>query len=138
MGRPRGSKNKVTILREAHRARIDALREPEIIDALHIIERAARHFFIRAEMGVNARRKQSDIDEDYKQAAALARIGLSRPQRARRYTFPSRKRLLLRQRCVPSADASVPPSPILAASARSFRPRGACLWSGGHSHRSDR
>ena len=54
--------------------RIDALREPEIIDNLHVIERAARHFFIRAEMGLNAGRKQSEIDQDYKQAAALAAL----------------------------------------------------------------
>ena len=54
--------------------RIDALREPEIIDNLHVIERAARHFFIRAEMGLNAGRKQSEIDQDNKQAAALAAL----------------------------------------------------------------
>jgi hypothetical protein len=74
MGRPKGAKNKLTILREAHKAHVDALREPEIIDSLHILERSARHFFMRAEMGVNAGRKQSDIDQDYKQAAALAAL----------------------------------------------------------------
>jgi hypothetical protein len=74
MGRPKGAKNRLTILREAHMTRIDALREPEIIDNLHVIERAARHFFIRAEMGLNAGRKQSEIDQDYKQAAALAAL----------------------------------------------------------------
>ena len=31
-----------------------------------------RHFFIRAEMGKNAGRKHEEVDEDYKQAAALA------------------------------------------------------------------
>jgi hypothetical protein len=61
-------------LRQAHKARIDALREPEIVDSLHILERSARHFFMRAEMGVNAGRKQSEIDQDYKQAAALAAL----------------------------------------------------------------
>jgi hypothetical protein len=71
---PADVKNKLTILREAHKARIDALREPEIIDSLHILERSARHFFMRAEMGVNAGRKQSEIDQDYKQAAALAAL----------------------------------------------------------------
>jgi hypothetical protein len=59
-------------LREAHKARVDALREPEIVDSLHVLERSMRHFFIRAEMGANAGRKQADVDEDYKQAAALA------------------------------------------------------------------
>jgi hypothetical protein len=74
MGRPKGAKNKLTILREAHKTRIDALREPEIIDSLYILERSARYFFMRAEMGVNAGRKQSEIDQDYKQAAALAAL----------------------------------------------------------------
>ena len=96
------------------------LSEPEIIDALHIIERAARHFFIRAEMGVNARRKRSDIDEDYKQAAALVRIGLSRPQRARRYTFPSKEAATPEAALRPQRRRFRSPSPILAASARSF------------------
>jgi hypothetical protein len=40
----------------------------------HILERSARHFFMRAEMGVNAGRQQSEIDQDYKQAAALAAL----------------------------------------------------------------
>jgi hypothetical protein len=74
VGRPKGSKNKLTLLREAHKARLDALREPEIIDSLHILERAARHFFIRAEMGVNAGRKQSEVDADYEKAAHLAAL----------------------------------------------------------------
>jgi hypothetical protein len=34
---------------------------------------AMRHFFIRAEMGKNAGRKQAEVDEDYKQAAVLLR-----------------------------------------------------------------
>jgi hypothetical protein len=33
-----------------------------------------RHFFIRAEMGKNAGRKKEEVDEDYKQAAALAAL----------------------------------------------------------------
>jgi hypothetical protein len=31
-----------------------------------------RHFFIRAEAGKNAGRKKEEVDEDHKQAAALA------------------------------------------------------------------
>jgi hypothetical protein len=54
------------------KARIDGLREPEIVDSLHVLERSMRYFFIRAEMGVNAGRKQAEVDEDYKQAAAFA------------------------------------------------------------------
>ena len=54
--------------------RIDALREPEIIDNLHVIERAARHFFIRAEIGKNTSRSQSEVDADYEKAAHLAAL----------------------------------------------------------------
>ena len=33
-----------------------------------------QHFFIRAEMGKSAGRKAEEVDEDYKQAAALAAL----------------------------------------------------------------
>jgi hypothetical protein len=39
-----------------------------------VIEMAAKHFFIRAEMGKNAGRRQSEVDEDYSQAAHLAAL----------------------------------------------------------------
>jgi hypothetical protein len=52
-----------------------AIRDPdEIVDMLHVIEKAASYFFTRAEMGKNAGRKQSEVDEDYKQAAHLAAL----------------------------------------------------------------
>ena len=35
---------------------------------------SAQHFFIRAEMGKNAGRNTLQVDEDYKQAAALAAL----------------------------------------------------------------
>jgi hypothetical protein len=35
---------------------------------------AAKHFFIRAEMGKNAGRKQSEVDDDYRRAAHLAAL----------------------------------------------------------------
>jgi len=34
-----------------------------------------RHFFIRAEMGKNAGGKKEEVDDYYKQAAALAALG---------------------------------------------------------------
>jgi hypothetical protein len=56
-----------TLLREAEEA-LGRRRDPnEIVDMLHVIEKAASHFFIRAEMGKNAGRKQPEVDEDYKQ-----------------------------------------------------------------------
>jgi hypothetical protein len=45
-----------------------------IVDSLYVLESSMRHFFIRAEMGKNAGRKQAEVDEDYKQAAALAAL----------------------------------------------------------------
>jgi hypothetical protein len=45
-----------------------------VLDSLYVIECAMRHFFLRAEMGKNAGRKEEDVDEDYKQAAALAAL----------------------------------------------------------------
>jgi ribose transport system permease protein len=45
-----------------------------VLDSLYVIEMAMRHFFIRAEMGKNAGRKSEEVDEDYKQAAALAAL----------------------------------------------------------------
>jgi hypothetical protein len=54
------------------RMTVDALREPEIIDPLHVLEHAMRHYFLRAQTGVNVGCNQSEIDRDYKEAAALA------------------------------------------------------------------
>jgi hypothetical protein len=44
----------------------------EIVDMVHLIERSAMHFFRRAVNEV--KRKQADIDEDYRQAAHLAAL----------------------------------------------------------------
>jgi hypothetical protein len=45
-----------------------------VLDSLYVIETAMRHFFLRAEMGKNAGRKNEEVDEDYRQAAALAAL----------------------------------------------------------------
>ena len=37
----------------------------QVLDSLYVIETVAKHFFIRAEMGKNAGRKQSEVGEDY-------------------------------------------------------------------------
>ena len=52
--------NRRTLLREAEE-RPKRTRDPmEIVDMLHILEASATHFFLRAQMGKNAGRKQSD------------------------------------------------------------------------------
>ncbi len=73
MGRPKGSLNKRTLLKQAEQ-RVGTKYVAHVLDALYVIEMATQHFFIRAEMGKNAGRKQAEVDEDYKQAAALAAL----------------------------------------------------------------
>jgi hypothetical protein len=42
---------------------------------LHVIEKAASHFYLRAEMGKHSgARKPKEIDDDYREAAALASL----------------------------------------------------------------
>jgi len=45
-----------------------------VLDSLYVIEKAAQHFFVQAEMGKNAGRRKEEVDEDYKQAAHLAAL----------------------------------------------------------------
>jgi hypothetical protein len=73
MGRPKGSRNKRTLLKEAEQ-RVGAKYVDQVLDSLYVIETAMRHFHIRAEMGKNAGRKQSEVDADYEKAAHLASL----------------------------------------------------------------
>jgi hypothetical protein len=61
------------MLREAEQ-HVGSKHVDQVLDSLYVIETAMRHFFIRAEMGKNAGRKQAEVDDDYKQAAALAAL----------------------------------------------------------------
>ena len=62
-----------TLLKEAEQ-HVGSKYVDQVLDSLYVIETAMRHFFIRAEMGKNAGRKKEEVDEDYKQAAALAAL----------------------------------------------------------------
>jgi hypothetical protein len=74
MGRPRGARNRRTLLREAEEA-LGRTRDPnEVVDMLHVIEKAASHFYLRAEMGKNTGRSQAEVDADYEKAAHLASL----------------------------------------------------------------
>jgi hypothetical protein len=44
------------------------------VDSLYVIEMAMRHFYMRAEMGKNAGRKEALVDQDYEDAATLAAL----------------------------------------------------------------
>jgi hypothetical protein len=77
MGRPKGSRNKRTLLREAEQ-HVGSLYI-KVLDSQYVTETAMRHFFIRhffirAEMGKNSGRRADEVDQDYRQAAALAAL----------------------------------------------------------------
>jgi hypothetical protein len=54
MGRPKGSRNKRSLLREAEQ-RVGAKYVDQMLDSLYVLENAMRHFFVRAEMSKNRR-----------------------------------------------------------------------------------
>jgi hypothetical protein len=70
MGRPRGSRNKRTLLREAEQ-NVGSKYTDQVLDSIYVIEQAMQHFFLRAK---NTGRKQAEVDDDYRQAAALAAL----------------------------------------------------------------
>ena len=57
MGRPKGSKNRRTLLREAEEHVGDKCTDA-VLDSLYVIECSMRHFFLRAEMGQEHRRRK--------------------------------------------------------------------------------
>ena len=63
-------RNKRTPLKEAEQ-HVGSKYVDQVLDALYVLEKTMRHFFIRAEMGKNAGRDQSEVDADYKKAAAF-------------------------------------------------------------------
>jgi hypothetical protein len=68
-----GFPNRRTILREAEE-HVGAKYVDQVLDSLYVIEKAMRHFFLRAGTGKAVGRSQRQVDEIYKQAAALAAL----------------------------------------------------------------
>ena len=66
-------KNRRTILKEAEQ-HVGSKYVDQVLDSLYVIEMAMRHFYMRAEMGKNAGRKEALVDQDYKDAATLAAL----------------------------------------------------------------
>jgi hypothetical protein len=62
-----------TILKEAEQ-HVGSKYVDQVLDSLYVIEMAMRHFYMRAEMGKNAGRKEALVDQDYKDAATLAAL----------------------------------------------------------------
>ena len=73
MGRPKGSKNRRTLLREAEKHVGDKYTDA-VLDSLYVIECSMRHFFLRAEMRKHTDEKADLIDADYEKAAHLAAL----------------------------------------------------------------
>jgi hypothetical protein len=69
MARPKGSKNRRTILREAEEG---MGRPEEFVDCMHVLEYTMRQFYARALMLKQINGKQEEIDADLKEAAAIA------------------------------------------------------------------
>ena len=68
MGRPKGAKNKRTLIREAE----EAIGAGPVLDSLHVLEATMAHFYTRA---INLKRsggKAEVIDANLRDAAAIA------------------------------------------------------------------
>src|ERR1700733_3663595 len=75
MGRPKGSKNHSTILREAQEtmpARSLTGHEQEFLESLHVMEVGMRHFFVKAMTAKTNKGKPEVVDEKMLQAVAIA------------------------------------------------------------------
>ena len=66
-------RNKRTPLKEAEQ-HVGSKYVDQVLDSLYVLESSMGHYFIRAEMGKNAGRKQSEVDADYEKAAHLAAL----------------------------------------------------------------
>jgi hypothetical protein len=73
MGRPKGSRNKRTLLKEAEQ-HVGSKYVDQVLDCLYVLESAMRHFYIRAEMRKHTNDKPDLIDADYQKAAHLAAL----------------------------------------------------------------
>ena len=75
MSRPKGSKNRSTILREAEEAMFAkdfGGREEEFLDSLHVMEVGMRHFFAKAMQAKTNNGKPEIIDANMLQAVSIA------------------------------------------------------------------
>jgi acetolactate synthase small subunit len=71
MARPKGSKNRRTVLREAEKA---MSKSEEFVDSMHVLEYTMRHFYTRALLLTQINGKPEQIDANLKEAAAIAEM----------------------------------------------------------------
>jgi hypothetical protein len=75
MGRPRGSKNRSTILREAQEAIVSRGllgHEQDFLDSLAVMEEGMRHFYVRAMAAKQTKQPDEVIDAAVVQAVQIA------------------------------------------------------------------
>src|SRR5271168_5157764 len=75
MARPKGSKNRTTILREAQEtmvARGLLGHEQDFLDSLAVMEEGMRHFYVRAVAAKRNGLKQEIVDAAFRDAVAIA------------------------------------------------------------------
>ena len=79
-GKPKGSKNRSTILREAQEATVARGllgHEQEFLDSLHVMEEGMRHFYVRAMAAKQTKQPDKMIDAAMIQAVQIADARLS-------------------------------------------------------------
>jgi hypothetical protein len=75
MARPKGSKNRTTILREAQEAMVARGllgHEQDFLDSLHVMEEGMRHFYMRAMAAKQTKQPDKVIDAAMIQAVQIA------------------------------------------------------------------
>ena len=75
MGRPKGSKNRSTILREAQEAMVARGllgHEQDFLDSLAVMEEGMRHFYVRAKAAKQTKQPDKVIDAAMIQAVQIA------------------------------------------------------------------
>ena len=80
MGRPKGSKNCSTILREAQEATVARGllgHEQDFLDSRHVMEEDMRHFYVRAMAAKQTKQPDKMIDAAMIQAVQIADARLS-------------------------------------------------------------
>jgi hypothetical protein len=71
MGRPKGAKNKRTLLREAEQKLLSVKRE-DFLDAMVVLEEGMRHFYSRAVQLKTANGNPKEIDDNLLKAVDIA------------------------------------------------------------------
>jgi hypothetical protein len=72
MGRPKGAKNRRTLLREAEADIAHAKDGTEILDCLHVMETGMRYFFMRAQAARNVKGNEAVVRANMLEAVNIA------------------------------------------------------------------